>query len=93
MENDFNKKLELFRTEIDETDKAILNLLNKRAKIVLKIKKLKTEHNAPFYDAKREEILLNNIIKCNNGPLLNDNVIHIFESILKNMQILKKDYA
>ena len=93
MENDFNKELELFRAEIDETDKSILDLLNKRAKIVLEIKKLKIKHAMPLYDAKREESLLNNIIRYNNGPMLNDNIIRIFDSILKNMQTLKKDYV
>ena len=55
------------------------------------IKKLKEDRDVPLYDAKREEELINNIIKYNKGPLYNDNIIQIFESILRNVQVLEKD--
>jgi chorismate mutase len=57
----------------------------------LKIKRLKENRNVPLYDAKREEELVNNIIKYNKGPLYNDNIVQIFESILRNVQVLEKD--
>jgi len=66
-------------------------LLNKRAEMVLEIKKLKEKHDLPLYDAKREETLMNNIVNYNKGPLYNDNIVQIFESILRNVQILEKD--
>lgn len=91
MDDDFKKKLEKYREEIDEIDKNIVNLLNKRAETVSTIKKLKEKHKMPLYDAKREEDLINNIVKYNKGPLFNDNIIQIFESILRNVQILEKD--
>ncbi len=91
MENDFEKQLKEYRKEIDKIDENIVDLLNKRAEIVSKIKKLKEKHNMPLYDAKREEDLINNIVKYNKGPLYNDNIIQIFESILRNVQILEKD--
>ncbi len=86
MENDFNEKLELFRAEVDEIDRVMLDLLNKRAGVFLKIKNLKLKHNRPLYDSKREEALLNSIIKHNNGSLSSNNIIQIFNSILKNMK-------
>lgn len=91
MDDDFKKKLKKYREEIDEIDKNIVNLLNKRAETVSTIKKLKEKHKMPLYDAKREEDLINNIVKYNKGPLFNDNIIQIFESILRNVQILEKD--
>jgi len=91
MENDFKEKLNKYRKEINEIDKNIVDFLNKRAVVVMKIKRLKEDRNAPLYDAKREEELINNIIKYNKGPLYNDNIIQIFESILRNVQVLKKD--
>ena len=57
----------------------------------MKIKRLKEKHNIPLYDARREEDLINNIVKYNKGPLYNDNIIQIFESIFRNVQILEKD--
>jgi chorismate mutase len=91
MEDGFNRNLSDYRIEIDNIDKEIVNLLNKRAVVVSKIKKLKEKNNKPLYDAKREEDLINNIVKYNKGPLFNDNIVQIFESILRNVQILDKD--
>ena len=39
----------------------------------------------------KEEELIENIAKYNKGPLYRDNVIQIFESILRNVQVLEKD--
>ena len=91
MEDDFKNKLKEYREKVDEIDKGLVNLLNKRAEIVMKIKKLKEDQDVPLYDAKREEDLINNIVKYNKGPLYNDNIEQIFESILRNVQILEKD--
>ena len=89
--NDFKEKLNKYREEIDEIDKNIVDLLNKRAVVVMEIKKLKEERNIPLYDARREDELLENIIKYNKGPLYSDNISQIFECILRNVQVLKKD--
>ncbi len=91
MKNSFKEKLEKYREEINKIDKNLVDFLNRRAEIVMKIKKLKEDRDVPLYDAKREEELINNIIKYNKGPLYNDNIIQIFESILRNVQILEKD--
>lgn len=91
MKDSFKKKLEKYREEINKIDKSLVDFLNKRAEVVMKIKKLKENRDVPLYDAKREEELINNIIKYNKGPLYNDNVIQIFESILRNVQVLEKD--
>lgn len=91
MENDFKEKLNKYRKEINEIDENIVNFLNKRAEVVLKIKRLKEDKNVPLYDAKREEELFNNVVKYNKGPLYNDNIVQIFESILRNVQVLEKD--
>ena len=91
MKDGFKEKLEKYREEINKIDKNLVDFLNKRAEIVMKIKKLKENRDVPLYDAKREEELINNIIKYNKGPLYNDNIIQIFESILRNVQVLEKD--
>ncbi len=91
MKNDFKEKLDKYREEINEIDKNIVDFLNKRAVVVMKIKRLKEDKNIPLYDAKREEELFNNIVKYNKGPLYNDNIVQIFESILRNVQVLEKD--
>ncbi|MBM3710264.1 MAG: hypothetical protein FJW61_07585 [Actinobacteria bacterium] len=91
MEDDYKEKLKKYRMDIDKVDQGLVELLNKRAEIVMKIKRMKQKHNIPLYDARREEDLINNIVKYNKGPLYNDNIIQIFESIFRNVQILEKD--
>ena len=91
MESDFRKKLEGYRDEINDIDHKLVDLLNERATIVMKVKKLKQNEDVPLYDARREEELVENIAKYNKGPLYRDNIIQIFESILRNVQVLEKD--
>jgi chorismate mutase len=91
MESDFKKKLLSYRDQINVIDKKMVDLLNERAGLVLNVKRLKESENVPLYDAKREEELVENVAKYNKGPLYNDNIIQIFESILRNVQVLEKD--
>ncbi len=91
MGNNFKETLERYRGQINEIDQKLVDLLNERAKIVMKVKKLKQKEDVPLYDARREEQLIENIAEYNKGPLYRDNVIQIFESILRNVQVLEKD--
>lgn len=91
MESDFKRKLKSYRDQINDIDHKLVDLLNERAEIVMKVKKLKQKEDVPLYDARREEELIENIAKYNKGPLYRDNVIQIFESILRNVQVLEKD--
>lgn len=91
MESDFKKKLLSYRDQINVIDRKMVDLLNERAGLVLNVKRLKESENVPLYDAKREEELVENVAKYNKGPLYNDNIIQIFESILRNVQVLEKD--
>lgn len=89
--DDFKKKLSKYREKINQIDQNIVENLNERAKVVLAVKRLKEKENVPLYDARREEELINNIVQYNKGPLYNDNIVQIFEAILRNVQILEKD--
>ena len=91
MESDWKKKLGEYREQINDIDKKLVDLLNDRAVVVMKVKKLKQKENLPLYDARREEELVESIVEYNKGPLYGDNIIQIFESILRNVQILEKD--
>jgi 3-deoxy-7-phosphoheptulonate synthase/chorismate mutase len=91
MESDWKKKLGEYRDQINEIDKKLVDLLNDRAVVVMKVKKLKQKENLPLYDARREEELVESIVEYNKGPLYRDNIIQIFENILRNVQILEKD--
>ena len=91
MKSDWKVKLGEYRDQINEIDKKLVDLLNDRAVVVMKVKKLKQKENLPLYDARREEELVESIVEYNKGPLYRDNIIQIFENILRNVQILEKD--
>ena len=53
MKDSFKDKLDKYRGEINKIDKNLVDFLNKRAEVVMKIKKLKEDKDVPMYDAKR----------------------------------------
>ena len=84
--NEAFQQIEKHRNQIDELDKQIVDLLNKRAGHSLVIRGLKPEANMGFFDAKREEQIFEKIDACNDGPLFNENLREIYATILKVMK-------
>ncbi len=74
--------LEELRKQIDKLDKQILDLLNKRAEVALKIGEIKRQKGLKFFDPVREKKLINNIISQNKGPFSNETIKHLFREIL-----------
>ena len=58
-----DQELEKLRKEIDETDKKIVALIEKRVEIARKIGSLKRENGIPVSDAAREKEVLDNVSK------------------------------
>lgn len=83
---------ELFelRKKIDAVDKEIVHLLNERAKIVLELKDLKLDKEISLYDPKREEEILSNVVRNNEGPLFDDTVRDLFERIIHVIRTLER---
>ncbi|MEW6571665.1 MAG: prephenate dehydratase [Nitrospirota bacterium] len=75
-------ELDKLRKEIDEIDDDILDLLNKRAKIVIEIAGIKRNENAQFYSPEREREILDRLTRLNSGPFPNDTLKVIFREIL-----------
>lgn len=80
------EEIERHRAQIDEIDKELVALLNKRAGHSLVIRGLKPEANMGLFDAKREEEILTKICTYNEGPLYNENLREIYATILKVMK-------
>ncbi len=79
MEDEPLKKL---REEIDEIDRSLLELLNKRAEIALKIGQIKRAKGLLFYDPVREKNIINNLVKINKGPFPDETIKSLFREIL-----------
>lgn len=61
--------LEKFRSEIDEIDQKVLDLLNRRVQLAAEIGREKLKQGSEIYVAKREEEVLQRLVKMNKGPL------------------------
>ncbi len=85
-ENKAFEEIEKHRREIDELDRQIVELLNKRAGHSLVIRGLKPEARMGLFDAKREEEILTKVASYNAGPLYNENLREIYTTILKVMK-------
>jgi chorismate mutase-like protein len=83
------------RVEIDKTDHEIQALLNKRAALSEEVGKIKQQESNPvFHRPEREAEILRTVAQRNSGPLRDDGLTSIFQSILTsscNLQI--KQYA
>jgi chorismate mutase/prephenate dehydratase len=89
MSDEAADRIAQIRTEIDQLDCEIVQLLNARAAKALEIRGLKPAVNWSLYDPKREEEIFTNLAECNEGPLYGDNLREIYESILHVMKELR----
>lgn len=76
------KTLTNVRDEIDKIDAEIQGLLTKRANLALDAKKIKLREGRDIHCPDREEIILKAIVNRNQGPLNNNQLIQIFETII-----------
>ena len=79
-------QIEEHRAKIDEIDKELVALLNKRAGHSLVIRGLKPGAHLGLYDARREEEIFARVDSYNEGPLYNENLREIYATILKIMK-------
>jgi chorismate mutase/prephenate dehydratase len=71
-----------FRKKIDEIDDKIRLLLNKRAKIVLEIGKIKKKENLELHSPVREREILQRMERENEGPFSGESIRAIFREII-----------
>lgn len=57
------------RAKIDEVDRGLIGLLNKRAELVVEVGRIKREAGLPIYVPNREAQVLNKVLAMNPGPL------------------------
>jgi len=86
-----NQELERLRTEVDELNIRLLELINKRAGIVEEIGHLKTKQGLPRFDPIRERAMLDLIVSNNQGPFDDRTVRHLFKQIFKASLELQQD--
>lgn len=81
------------RAEIDAIDSEILNLLNKRAAIALRVGAAKTSVDTSLCDPKRESEVLERLTKENPGPFDEQSIENIFQRIIdESLHLQQKTY-
>ncbi|MGV8082228.1 MAG: chorismate mutase [Coriobacteriia bacterium] len=80
------ERIAQLRSNIDEIDAQLVELLNRRAECSLEIRKLKPTVHWGLYDPAREEEIFTNLAKKNRGPLYADNLREIYSTILHVMK-------
>ncbi len=83
--------LEEFRKKIDCLDTRIIKFLNQRAKMSLKIGKVKSKSKYPVYSPDRESKVLSRLTKINKGPVTTDALIAIYREIMSSSLSLEKN--
>jgi chorismate mutase-like protein len=73
------------RAKIDALDARIVALLNERAEVVREVARIKKQGGVPVDDPKRVEEVLRRIASANHGPLSNDHLRTIYETIVREM--------
>lgn len=71
------------RRRIDELDRELVRILNRRAQMSIQLGQLKRDVGLPARDEAREETILRNIQRANPGPLDGDALCAIFRIVLK----------
>ncbi len=82
-DNEAFAEIQKHRDQIDEIDKELVALLNKRAGHSLVIRGLKPDAEMGLFDPKREEEIFDKVCSYNEGPLYNEYLREIYATILK----------
>ncbi len=82
-EESLEMSIEDWRIEIDEIDEQIIGLLNRRARLAIKVGTLKKTCGLEIFDAERERKVINRMMTVNTGPLDERSVTKIFRRIIR----------
>jgi chorismate mutase/prephenate dehydratase len=82
--------LALLREQIDRIDAQVLNLLNRRASLAMRIGHLKSRDRASVYVPSRERQVLARLAELNKGPLSTDAVRAIYREIISASRALEE---
>jgi chorismate mutase len=77
------KSLKAGRQKIDRLDAELLRLLNRRARIAVKLGAIKIACGLPAYDGRRERQVLARVRSRNPGPFAGESITRIFGCIIR----------
>ena len=87
-----NERIESLRTQIDDLNLRLLELLNQRAEIAEAIGELQSEQGLSHYDPMREQKMLEALTAANRGPFSDTTVKSLFKQIFQASMQLEDDH-
>jgi chorismate mutase/prephenate dehydratase len=84
-----SKTLLELRTGIDQVDRELLALLNRRAALANEVGELKRAEGSPVFRPEREAQVINGLQDANPGPLKGGNIAHIWREIMSACRALE----
>ena len=78
------------RQRIDEIDRQLVGLFNARAQCALAIGRIKHDAGEAVYQPAREAEVLDNVRRCNAGPLDDGAITRLFERIIDENRRLER---
>jgi len=84
--------LKKYRKEIDDIDDKLLELLNRRAKVALKIAQEKFDNRINVLATNREEEIYQRLNEVNKGPLQEQHIREIYAAIISASKKLQHLY-
>ena len=85
-----NTDIAAWRQKIDDIDKQLVVLLSRRAEAAKAIGELKRGEQIPIYEPKREEYVFEHVKSINPGPMVDSELISIYERLMDVMRTLQR---
>jgi chorismate mutase len=73
--------IQQLRDQISDNDRALVEAINARLRLVAKLKAYKESRGIDFVDPEREEWILRDLGRANRGPLSKDGLRAFYEQI------------
>jgi chorismate mutase len=70
------------REQVSDNDRALVEAINARLRLVTKLKSYKASRGFDFVDPDREEWMLRDVSRANRGPLSQEGLEQIYTAIL-----------
>jgi chorismate mutase len=75
-------RIRQLREQISDNDRAIVEAINARLKLVAQLKRYKESRGIEFVDPDREEWMLQYLARANRGPLSREGLREIYSELL-----------
>ena len=74
------------REQISDNDRALVEAINKRLRLVAQLKSYKESRSIEFVDIAREEWILQDLARANRGPVSADGLREFYSAIFELMK-------